>query len=114
MTSGVRPSGPGSSAGIADRRRAERVELRGEVAVRAERLHQRHRGGDVVQHLGRDRPGRLRPAWAAGRGLHQLGSSRRESCEALLDQLVEPLVALEQVVQRSRRNAPDSAPWMTR
>ena len=45
--------------GIADGRRAERIEMRGQVAVHAERLHQRHRRGHVVQHLGRDRPGRL-------------------------------------------------------
>ena len=35
---------------------AKGIEVGGEVAVHSERLDQRHGGGDVVQHLGRDRP----------------------------------------------------------
>ena len=100
-----------AQGGIADRRGAEGVEVRGQVAVHPERLHQRHRGGHVVQHLGRDRPDRFLPLGPGG-GLHQLVALGGE-LQALLDQLVEPLVALEQVVQgreeRPRLRALDDA-----
>ena len=66
MISGVRPSGPGSSAGSPIGSRAQRIEVGGQVAVHAEGLHQRHRRGHVVEHLRRDRAG-ARPGLAAPR-----------------------------------------------
>ncbi len=84
---------------VADRRRAERIQLRGQVAVHAERLHQRHRGGHVVQHLRRDRPGGLLARLRGGRRPRELVAGLAEA-EALGDELVEALVALEQLVDR--------------
>ena len=102
----------GIERGIADRRRAERVEVRGEVAVHPERLHQRHRGGHVVQHL-RARPGPAASSrWAAGAAFTSSVALGGE-LQALRDQLVEPLVALEQAVhgrqERPRLRALDDA-----
>ena len=45
----------GLERGVAERLRAERVEARREVAVHAERLDERHRGGDAAEQLAVDR-----------------------------------------------------------
>ena len=96
---------------VADRRRAERIELGGQVAVHAERLDQRHRRGHVVEHLGRDRPGGLVPLGGRRRLDHLIAD--RGELQALVDQLVEPLVALQQVLdgrqERPRLRALDDA-----
>ena len=63
-----------------------------------EGLDQRHGRGHVVEHLGRDRARRFL-SLGRRRGLHQLVADGRE-LEALLDQLVEAFVALEQVLHR--------------
>ena len=94
---------------IADRRRAERIEVRGQMAVHAEGLDQRHGRGHVVQHLRRDRPGGL---LARLRGRRRPGElvARLAEAQALGDELVEALVALEQVVHRRRGTPPTPRP----
>ena len=46
--------------------------MRRQVPVHAEGLDQRHRRGDVIQHLRRDRSGGLLPGFTAGVGLDEL------------------------------------------
>ena len=76
-----------------------------------ERLHQCHRGGHVIQHVRGD-GARGRFALGHRGSLHHPVTLGGE-LEALLDQVVEPLVALEQRVhgrqERSRLRALDDA-----
>ncbi len=81
---------------VADRWRAQGIEVGGQVPVHAEGLDQRHRRAHVVEHVGRDRSGGLVP-FGGGRGLDDLIAHRGE-LEALVDLLVEPVGALQQVL----------------
>ena len=71
MTSGREAEGSEIERRIADGLGAERVDARGEVPVGAERLDQRHRRRDVVQHVRRDG---LRRLGRAGSPLARAGS----------------------------------------
>ncbi len=97
--------------GVADRGGAQRVEGGGEVAVHAEGLDERHRRGHVVQHLRGDRVRALLPLGGRGR-LDQLVAHGGE-LEALVHQVVEALLAVQQVLdgrqERARLRALDHA-----
>ena len=99
---------------IADRLTAQRIEVRREVPVRAERLDQRHGGRDVAlacrRAAGPRRPGGTAEVSAAA--IWQ-PAERRPKLSAPM-RLVKPILPLQQPVQRARGTAPDSAPWMTR
>ncbi len=103
MISGVSPSGPGSSAGSPIGGVPSGSSVRGEVAVHAEGLDQRHRRGHVVQHVRRD-GARALLALGGGRRLHQLVAHGGE-LEALVDQVVEAFVAVQQVLERRQERA---------
>ena len=76
---GIEPLG--LERGVADRLGAERVEVRGEVAVHAVRLDERHRGGDAAEeHL----VGTALGAAPAGRRPARRGAAGAATCRAPL------------------------------
>ena len=83
---------------VADRRRAERIEICRKVTVPAIRGDDRHAGGDRAQHLVR-RTARVAPADRRERNLRhrrRLQSERRE------DRLVKSVPALQQLVDATQ------------
>jgi hypothetical protein len=100
---GAQAVAPGLQRRLADRRAAERVELGGQVTVRAERGDQQHAGGHVREELGVHCPRRARGGRDGDEQL--LAAPPFLGPQCLRDLVVEPVFALQQLVHQLQERA---------